>query len=204
MRKKRRASRPLPSYYTRKVSVRALRKRFLIVCEGEKTEPNYFRNFRVNTNVIEVDVHGTGFNTKSLVRKAIELKDSDDYDQVWCVFDRDSFSPEAFNAAISIAKSNNIDVAYSNEAFEIWYLLHFHYYNTGISRETYYQRLTALLGHTYQKNSGTLYEELLDRQPDAIRNAKRLLTTYAPNRPAHDNPSTTVYLLVEELNKFLT
>jgi len=32
----------------RKTGNRNLRKRFLIVCEGKQTEPNYFRAFRAN------------------------------------------------------------------------------------------------------------------------------------------------------------
>jgi len=38
----------------------------------------------------------------------------------------------------------------------------------------------------------------------AVRNSKRLLKTYGKNlNPEKDNPSTTVHLLVEELNKYL-
>jgi len=47
------------------------RRWFLIVCEGEKTEPNYFRKFPVDTKVIKLDIQGEGKNTKSLVEKAI-------------------------------------------------------------------------------------------------------------------------------------
>lgn len=59
-----------------------------------------------------------------------------------------------------------------------------------------------MLGHPYAKNSGALYDELLARQPEAIRNAERLLVQYQPPNPAADNPSTTVHLLVNELNRF--
>ncbi len=47
------------------------RDRILVVCEGEETERNYFEGFRL-TNVT---VKGTGYNTESLVRKAIALRD---------------------------------------------------------------------------------------------------------------------------------
>ena len=39
---------------------RPVRDRILIVCEGEKTEPNYFQVFRVKTNVVELDGKGFG------------------------------------------------------------------------------------------------------------------------------------------------
>ena len=97
---------------TRRKNFKPLRKNFLIVCEGEKTEPNYFKKFRVPKEVF--DVVGVGANTESLVKKAIELKKkaSTSYDDVWCVFDRDSFPAKNFNNAFALAKKNNIKIAY--------------------------------------------------------------------------------------------
>lgn len=195
-------------YYNRKVKTR---RWFLIVCEGEKTEPNYFKSFPVDPKVIKLDIKGEGKNTKSLVEKAIELKNDSESDETyrfWCVFDRDK-SPknpndsQNFNSAITLARNNGIDVAYSNDAFELWYLLHFHFYNTGISRQDYQNMLTKLLGHEYKKNSDRIYEELKDKQQDAIKHAKLLLEKYDRPNPESDNPSTTVHLLVEELNSFI-
>jgi hypothetical protein len=54
---------------TRRENIRPLR-RFLIVCEGEKTEPNYFRTFPENPEVYDaIDIYGTGYNTVSLVNE---------------------------------------------------------------------------------------------------------------------------------------
>jgi hypothetical protein len=185
------------------------RKRFFIVCEGEKTEPNYFKKFSVDVDIKLIK--GEGKDTKSLVEKAIELKndlESDERDRVWCVFDRDRndqnpHDAQNFNAAITLAQTNGIKVAYSNDAFELWYLLHFNFYNTGISSQRYPNMLTRLLGHEYKKNSETIYEELKDKQQDAIKHAKLLLQKYDRPNPETDNPSTTVHLLVEELNSFI-
>lgn len=179
------------------------RDRILIVCEGEETERNYFEGFRL-TNVT---VKGTGYNTESLVRKAIELKrqairDREKYDQVWSVFDRDSFSSEIFNNAFILAQTHGIKIAYSNEAFELWYLLHFNYYDTGLSRDQYQSKLSHLLGHEYKKNSPSIFEEIIEYQDDAIRNVKKLLSQYPNFNPENNNPSTTVHLLVEELRKW--
>lgn len=60
-----------------------------------------------------------------------------------------------------------------------------------------------MLKKTYTKNSEDMYEKLQDKQTIAIRNAEKLIQTYKPPNPAKDNPSTTVYLLVEELNKHI-
>ena len=190
-------------YSSRKVNTREVRQRFLIVCEGEKTEPNYFRSFRVPKNVVEIDIKGFGENPSRLVKIAKELSKEEDYDQVWCVFDRDDFPKEDFNNAIKNARDKGIQVAYSNEAFELWYLLHFEFLSTGIPRKDYIKKLTLLLGHKYQKNSDTIYEELFDKQPTAIKNSITLLKQYKVHNPVDDNPSTTVHLLVQELNRFI-
>ncbi len=164
------------NYLKRKTNFRDTRKRFLIVCEGEKTEPKYFKKFRVSSLVI--DVFGEGYNTDSLVKITIEYKKKTSYDEVWCVFDRDDFPVKNFNNALILAKKHKIKVAYSNEAFELWYILHFYYHDSATSRNEYKKILTQRL-----------------------RNAEKLLITYTNHSPAKDNPSTTVHLLVQELNK---
>jgi hypothetical protein len=150
-----------------------------------------------------VKVYGLGENTVSLVKSAIELAEQEEYDQIWCVFDLDSYRPDQFIAAIELARKHEIRVAYSNEAFELWYLLHFQYCDSALARIEYCKKLASLMGRAYQKNSETVYEELLLPQPEAIRNARQLLQQYSPCQPESDNPSTTVHLLVQELNRFV-
>ncbi|WP_293085949.1 hypothetical protein [Okeania sp. SIO3B5] len=61
------------SRYSRNETVvtREVIERFLIVCEGKETEPNYFRSFLVPKDVI--DVKGLGQNTISLVKEALKI-----------------------------------------------------------------------------------------------------------------------------------
>jgi hypothetical protein len=182
----------------RKVNKREARDTFLIVCEGERTEPCYFERFRAPK---KIKVLGYGYNTVGLVKKTIELKKQyDEYDQVWCVLDRDSFPAQDFNAALDLAKRNGIGVAYSNEAFEIWYLLHFNYHDAAISRQLYQSKLSDCLGSEYRKNSPDMYDLLRDKLSTAIHHAERLLASYDPRNPAQDNPCTTVHLLVQALD----
>lgn len=182
------------------------KKRLLIVCEGEKTEPNYFKSFRVTS--VTVIIKGLGLNTVNLISAAISLKEKEKregtpYDQIWCVFDRDSFSTEDFNGALKLAEENSIEVAYSNESFEVWYLLHFSYLHSTVSRKDYSEKLTKCLGKQYMKNSKVMYEDLLEKQSEALKNSKKLLASYESHNPETDNPCTTVFKLVEELNKNL-
>lgn len=188
----------------RAVNTRPLRPTFLIACEGGKTEPNYFRRFRANIRIVELDIRGLGDNTLSLVQQTCELMEEADYSQVWCVFDRDSFPAERFNGALALARQRGIQVAYSNEAFELWYVLHYHYHDVATSRSDYGRILTECLELPYRKNSLDMYDLLLKRQPEAIQNAQRLLDFYGPgHNPERDNPSTTVHLLVQELNRYI-
>ncbi|MEA5526082.1 RloB family protein [Nodularia spumigena] len=188
-------------YSNRKVATRELRPKFLIICEGEKTEPNYFKSFRVRKDVI--DVRGFGYNPSLLVEKAKELNEQGDYNQVWCVFDRDDWPTQDFNNAIANAHKAGFKVAYSNEAFELWYVLHLEFLNTALPRQDYTPKLNKFLKNKYQKNSDLIYEELEHLQSTAIKNARNLLKQYDPHNPESDNPSTTVHLLVEALNEFI-
>jgi hypothetical protein len=194
--------------YKRIEDTRNLRECILICCEGKATEPNYFRKFPINSNVIELDIVGEGFNTLSLVKEAIRLKDAaisinKPYNQIWCIFDKDSFSIDIFNSAIYKAQRNGIKIAYSNECFELWYLLHYNFINTACSRKSYKGMLTRCLGHKYKKNDPTMYEKLLPFQLKAIKHSMALLKKYSSCNPAKDNPSTTVHELVQELNKYI-
>lgn len=184
---------------SRRIETREVRQRFLIVCEGEQTEPNYFRDFQVPGLVITVaDTRERG---RRLITRAEQLRNDGDYDQVWCVFDRDDLLPDQISEALQHAQQIDIGVAFSNQAFELWYLLHFDYHNTAITRRDYCERLERKLGRTYTKNYTGMYNTLLERQPAAIANARRLLAQYNHWQPAIHDPSTTVHHLVEELNR---
>ncbi|MDF2651270.1 MAG: hypothetical protein K0Q73_7075 [Paenibacillus sp.] len=190
---------------------RELRETFLIVCEGERTEPNYFLKFPIKKDVIEVDVVGEGRNTESLVREAIKRKriaetQGKPYVQIWVVFDRDSFPAGNFQKAIKLCDVNTINYAVSNEAFELWYLLHFNYYDSAMSRIQYGSKLSEQMGRKYEKNHVDIYETLKDKQELAIKRAKKL-KKYQFDLRGHDdycisNPITTVYELVEVLNRY--
>jgi hypothetical protein len=193
--------------YKRRSSTREIKQLILIVCQGEQTEPNYFRSFKVAT--AHIDIEFKHKDPKKLVDAALDLKKKNEknkiikYDQVWIVFDKDDFSDENFNEAINYAKINGINTAYSNQAFEIWYLLHFNFVESSISRKDYIIKLSEYLGFPYEKN-GKMYKRLLDMQDRAIANAEELFKKHAlKNRtPAKSDPSTTVHLLVKELNRF--
>lgn len=193
----------------RRQGIREIKQSFLIVCEGECTEPDYFKAFRLTTATVRTV--GQAMNTLSLVHKAISIRDTDKlkrkkYDQCWVVFDKDDFPAKDFNQAIQLAESNGFKVAYSNQSFEFWFLLHFNPYRGRIHRTAYSDMLSRLLGVEYCKKEGfasDLYNRLLARQPQAIKNAEVVLAEISAGNPAAEESSTTVHLLVSELNKYL-
>jgi hypothetical protein len=95
-----------------------------------------------------------------------------------------------YDRAFQLARSNGIKVAWANEAFEIWYLLHFNYHDTGISRDDYKAKLKPNLD--YDKADKTVYEKTKPFQGDAIRNARRLERHWnemGERFPERQNPS---------------
>jgi RloB-like protein len=197
------------------LEARKERDRFLIVCEGEKTEPHYFEAFgdELPLHVVYLKIVGEGSNTIDLVETAINMRDEyadGDYpfDYVWVVFDRDSFQPDNFDNAIHMAQAAEIKCAWSNEAFELWFVLHFQYRNTAMSRDEYKGKLTEILDRPYKKNAEDMYLILSKRgdQAQAIAWAKSLFDDFSGRGipPSRSNPCTTVYLLVEKLNEYKT
>ncbi len=190
--------------------------RILIVCEGTKTEPNYFRAFNKKSHqsvVYDLEIHGEGVNTRQVVDKAIELRDKNPntFDRVWAVFDKDDFSDHDFNAAIQKAEGNQINCAWSNESFELWYLYHFKNVTTSIPREEFYQRISVSVNESplYKKKKTYSYKKgdpenhkimnTYGSEVDAIRWAEAKSQTYEDRRYAQHNPCTMVFKLVRQL-----
>ena len=197
------------SNLSRRQGVREIKQSFLIVCEGEKTEPDYFKAFRMTAATIKAV--GQAMNTMTLVNKAISIREADQkrkrvYDQCWVVFDKDDFPAKDFNQAIQLAEKNGFRVAYSNQAFEYWFLLHYNLYTGAIHRNQYKDMLTRITGMPYSKSEGygaVMYNLLLSRQQQAISNADTVLAEISHGNPAEEESSTTVQRLVLELNKYL-
>jgi len=197
------------------------KKLFLIVCEGENTEPKYFEAFPVPSKTVLTE-GGKGSKT-ALVDYALKIRDTEKYEgrEVWCVFDFDIKSdeaetqPEDFNNAIVKAESHGMKVAWSNDSFELWFLLHYQKLDVAITRKEMYPILKKIWGLEsfsgeakkekfceahYQRHGGNKSEA----QKLAIRRAKELHNQYGVRQDYSDHcPCTTVYLLVEELNKYI-
>ncbi|MDD5007028.1 MAG: RloB family protein [Syntrophorhabdaceae bacterium] len=208
---KRRAKRA--EQHCREKARRAPYERILIVCEGEKTEPNYFRwlrdRFRLNRANIVIAHKKGGLDPKSLVEYAIvEYNNDKDFDQVYCVFDKDKHT--TFQGALdkirSILSQRRIKIyaIYSIPCFEFWLLLHFEYttrpYEAPLNNSNCELVISDLQKYIPGYKKG-LQNSLLYIHDNTIDNAiirsKQVETFHRTS--GTDNPSTKVYILVEYL-----
>ncbi|MBV1929528.1 MAG: RloB family protein [Gammaproteobacteria bacterium] len=197
----------------RRKSKRSSYDKVLIVCEGEKTEPNYFNEliqfYELNTANVAIDGI-CGSSPKSVFNRAIDLWQKEDqkgdpFDRVYCVFDKDSH--ETYEATISrVSAQKPIDVFYaavSIPCFEYWLLLHFKY-----TTKPYAETGTSSIGNEvlkelkgmipeYAKGSNEIFSSLYPQLELAKKNAERSLQCANDNHT--DNPSTRVHELIDYL-----
>ena len=173
-----------PSKY--KIETEEKKRTILIVCEGQ-TEELYFKSFPVVT--LRVEVVELGQSKLKLVDTAFRLSEQKAYDEIWCVFDLDIKRDEEncipdFDNAISRAMNWGYKVSYSNDAFELWFYLHYQYTDHENHRKFYYQKLGDLWNLNYEKegkrwdfcynNYNRLDDDTRANQRKAIERAKKL------------------------------
>ncbi len=198
----------------RKKASRAPYDRIFIVCEGEKTEPNYFKGLRnelrLNKANVVIDDKKKGLDPKRLLDHTLEeLKKDPEFNHIFCVFDKDKHA--TYNSTLErISKLHPrgggvIHAITSVPCFEIWLLLHFVYttksYGTpfqGSSADLVIADLKKYLPD-YEKGARDIFIHVLSRIEDAIKNAKQL--TKFNETSGTDDPSTKVHLLVEYLQE---
>ena len=108
-------------------------------------------------------------------------------------------------------KKNSIEVAWSNEAFELWYLYHFQNVITGVSRKNYEEKISTAVNaspkykskkkYRYAKKDPNNYKIMTTygSMESALRYAEAKHLEYADSRYANQNPCTTIYQLVRQL-----
>lgn len=188
---------------------RASYDRVLIVCEGSKTEPNYFRelvdHLKLNTANVEIDGDSDP-SPKSVVAHAKRrYQQEEDFDRVFCVFDKDEHS--TYHQAVRELAAEELAPVFaaitSVPCFEYWLLLHFIFTTKPYARSESYSPgqhvLRDLKVHlpAYSKGSQQVYLQLMPHTELAIRHAERAGQQATHNQT--DNPSTLVHRLVTYL-----
>ena len=160
-----------------------------------------------------IDIHGEGCATESLIEatERIVKEAKIIYQNVWVVFDKDDF--EDFEQAIKDGENKGYKIAWSNQSFEYWLYLHFHYSDSALHRHDWNKKLEEIFAEyqlgdgTYQKNYEEIYNMVnsFDGVNTAIKNAKRRMSSFREgiDKPSEYNPGTMVHKLVEELKVYL-
>lgn len=206
------------SYQRDKTQRRATGRTFLIVTEGEKTEPNYMTALRdqLRLKAAEVEIiHLKGTDPLSLTQKAWELREARkkaakngfvvEYDEVWVVFDLETATSSHRNKAeqAQAAKEfTGIRFAFSDPSFEYWLLLHEEYTTSNFpdsaSVEKRFKTIPTL--NDYSKGKWKPNQEFLLKLPDAITHAERCRQSHEKSG-GDGNPSTHVDKLALNLNE---
>ncbi len=182
-----------------------------IICEGKETETLYFKHFRSRNCLVDIiPISSKHKAAEHLVKHAKSLISQAEYypkdgDQLWCVFDCDDNKDSELQVALSYAKKQGYKIAFSNPAFEYWYLLHFEKRNRYLKDSA--TAIDILKSKEYLENyekSADVFTKLQEKQPKAIQYAKERVEQLTKNNMAvicrDSNPVTTVYELVEFLN----
>jgi hypothetical protein len=192
----------------RRSPFREPRTRFLVVCEGKVTEPQYltgFKNACQNPLVSLVIADETGV-PKSVVDIAKRYKkeaeqeadrENDEnlkYDSVWAVFDVDEHP--SVPDAIQMARDNRIHLAISNPTFELWLLLHFRD-SPGMKGRNIVCKMLKTYVPNYEKH--VKYDQFRDGYTDAVKRAMGLGSTNLTTCNPGPNPSTGVHELTEAI-----
>lgn len=189
-----------------------LRKRFLIVCEGEKSELIYFYELISLLGKLSVDITivPVGSSIVGAYQTAKRKSREDDYDFVWILGDKDEVPDNDFDSTIYKALDEGFYVGYSNQKFELWFLLHFDYLTSSIDRRLYDSMLEAkirkncnLPSYHYTKSCRGIGKILHDRLDTAISNSERLFDLHGKDLPpSQRDPVTTVHELIKQFQKY--
>lgn len=165
-------------------------ERILIVCEGSKTEPNYFeeirKSARIPTASVRIMPSDLGTDPRSVVEYTESfLRSNPGFDRAYSVFDRDDHA--SFATAIGMANARDqrirnddrklirFEPVVSNPSFEFWLLLHFADVREWMHRDEVNRRLR---GHIpkYEKGRADIFSLTQHGLADALQRASALKT----------------------------
>jgi RloB-like protein len=224
---------------------------FIIFCEDEHHEKLYFQSFEERVPNLKINAI-SNMRAKKLnliatiqigVQKGLIGFENGSYsvldgvtEHLWCVYDRDmeyadwamipAHNHVDFDTAIITAESAGLKVAWSNDVFEMWLLLHFepipqgnilhrtyiydrltHIFKNEVPHDAEMAELTANNTFNYKANMkrrdrfiNQVIPLLHPRTKSAITNASHMELQFDANVPFHlRNPCTMVHYLVKEI-----
>lgn len=198
---------------------RASFDRILIVTEGSKTEPSYFKEIKAHLRLPSTNIsvlHSKmGTDPLSVVNYAQELFEKGDknktfeprsFEKVFAVFDRDDHTTyfDALTKAKSLdGKIKNDEKIYitfkaipSIPCFELWLLLHYEDVTSPVHRIEVFKKLRNHIPN-YEKNSAKIFENTKINLDAAFQRAEALSKKF--NVKDDSNPYSAIAELVKLL-----
>jgi len=185
--------------WRRRTGGRRYRSIVVIACEGDVTEPRYFRIIddrlpNVQLRVLSSRGDSSPSGVLKRMRQQLSKEPLKKEDQAWIVIDRDSWPEEQLSACHDWARGHECHgLALSNPKFELWLLLHFEDGNGIAHAKALDKRLSRFLP-SYRK--GLTAADLPEGSiASAIERAK--MKDIPPVLRWPETPGTTVYRLIE-------
>jgi hypothetical protein len=194
----------------RRAPFRNPKPKIIIVSEGKLTEPDYFYALARSCGALvsfDIIIEKAAGVPMSIANKAIDLLPKfrrmttfSQNDTVWAVFDRDKHPH--FDEAINAAETAGVKVAFSNPCFELWLTLHFKDWDKPMNHHAMQKELKKLIPSYDPSGSKRAdFSHLADKVSSATRRAKILCKRRIIERSPRGNPVTTVFYLVEHIQK---
>ncbi len=174
---------------------------YIIICEGEKREPEYFRFFEGLSSKLKLFVipsHDGKSAPKHLIENATHfeksiIKDEGDF-ELWYILDMDRWGSQIHSIESECRKRPDWNIAISNPCFEVW--LYYHFTNKKfVDKEAKHcknwkQIVSKLVDGGFNSNHHpTLIE-------DAILNSKK---NYSEEGYIPDIGATQVHIISEKI-----
>jgi hypothetical protein len=228
--------RRVPATDERPLRSRRYKHLVLIVCEDQTTEPLYFETVFANVPVDTLYIRsvGTGRDPLGVAQQALVEREKlavearlgmeprREVDDVWLVFDKDDADREAgkiirFEQALALANAEKMKLAFSNEVFELWLLLHLTEVaaTQSLPRAEVYARLGSAL-RQHPKLANFEYQHGVTKAADVVpavlsvgdeasahRRAAALLAAHGAKPLLETNPSTRVHHLMSSLRGWM-
>ncbi len=191
----------------------------LIVTEGTETEPQYFAAIRDIINrqyrdKVQLDIYGEGDNTLSLLDKAVNRvrNNPNGCKHIWIVYDTDDFPADHINKTGELCTKLSTDetmyhAVWSSQCIELWFLLHFEFFQSNLHRKEYWPKLSeglkSISQGEYSKGKSDMFQILLPLMDSAIANAERLAVQNKGKTPAASAPGTKMHELIKHLRPYL-
>lgn len=193
----------------RKTAKIAASRTILLVVEGE-TEQIYFSQVRAARHASGITITprlAKHSSVNYILKTALEEYESGVYDEIWCVFDRDTIVRDGLGeealGMLEKAHALGIRFAESYPSFEVWFYLHFamphpHYLSQWTLIEDLRQFVPRYGKEQAWLSGGDLYRLLKPRESTAMANSV-LLAAHNAACPSEGNSACSVHLLMADV-----